>query len=288
MAGQKTELKREVADWQDYELLDSGDQMKCERFGAVTVVRPEPQALWSPARFDVWQQAAARFNQQGDDGSWQVTLTPPIDWKVNWEDLCFGLRLSSFKHTGLFPEQAINWSYLRAKLKPKAQLLNLFGYTGGVTLAGLSVGAAVVHVDASRPAIAAAKNNAELSGLADRPVRWIEDDVTKFVEREVRRKRVYDGIIMDPPAFGRGPNKELWYFETGLLPLLRLCRKILSPGGYLLVNAYSLGWPAVAVEQVVSNVFQKVQSLESIELVLPEKTERGFVLPAGITVRAII
>jgi len=281
-------LKREIAAWEDYELLDSGDQMKCERFGAVVAVRPEPQALWSPASSETWKRAAVRFSQQGDDGSWQVDAAPPDDWTVHWEDLRFGLRLSTFKHTGVFPEQAANWAYLRAVLKPGMQVLNLFGYTGGATLAALSAGAEAVHVDASRPAISAAKRNAELSGLADRPVRWIEDDVTKFTEREVRRGRSYDLIIMDPPAFGRGPDKELWRFEDGLRPLLRSCGKILKPGGHLLLNAYSMGYPAIAVEQAVRDIFPRAESVESVELALQENTARKFLLPAGITVRAII
>ncbi|MDD5251332.1 MAG: class I SAM-dependent methyltransferase [Patescibacteria group bacterium] len=286
MAGET--LNREIAVWQDYELLDSGDQMKCERFGAVVVARPEPHALWSPGLPEVWERAVARFEQRGEEGSWQVRNNPPDDWSVRWENLKFGLRLSSFKHTGVFPEQAANWAYLRGWLKPEAQVLNLFGYTGGATLAALSAGASVVHLDASRPAIAAAKHNAELSGFADRPVRWIEDDAATFVMREARRERIYDAIIMDPPAFGRGPNKELWRFESDLLPLLHSCRIILKPGGLLLLNAYSMGFPAIAVEQAVRDVFPDAASIESVELVLQEKSPRGFLLPAGITVRAVI
>ncbi|MFH1047080.1 MAG: class I SAM-dependent methyltransferase [Patescibacteria group bacterium] len=282
------DLKRDLAVWEDYELLDSGDRMKCERFGAVTVTRPEPQALWSPASPDVWRKSVARFSQQGEDGTWQVKAELPSEWTVRWENLRFGLRLSSFKHTGVFPEQAANWRYLREQVSTGDRVLNLFGYTGGATLAALSVGAEVVHVDASRPAIAAAKFNAELSGFSNRPVRWLEDDAVKFVEREARRERSYDCIIMDPPAFGRGPNKELWRFESDLLPLLLACRKILSPGGRLLVNAYSMGFPAVVIEQTVRTAFPTAKKIDSVELVLSEKSARGFVLPAGITVRAVI
>ncbi|HCC22285.1 hypothetical protein A2480_00270 [Candidatus Uhrbacteria bacterium RIFOXYC2_FULL_47_19] len=279
------ELKRERADWQEYELLDSGHQEKCERFGEVIVVRPEPQALWSPAGTEVWQQATVRFEQRGDDGNWRVIKEPPESWLVSWNQLRFGLRLSSFKHTGVFPEQAVNWAYLQSILKPGDQLLNLFGYTGGATLAALSAGAEVVHVDASRPAIAAAKHNAELSELADRPVRWIEDDVVKFVQREIRRERRYEVIVLDPPAFGRGPRGEVWRFEIGLQPLLFACRELLKPGGQLLLNAYSLGFPALVVEQVAREVFSEATSIESVELCLPEQAERGFLLPAGVTVR---
>jgi 23S rRNA (cytosine1962-C5)-methyltransferase len=281
----------ETVDWDDYQLLDSGHQMKCERFGGIILVRPEPQALWS-THFSLdqvggpWLQAAARFRQKGEEGSWEVFQEPPDDWSVRWRNLRFGLRLSSFKHTGLFPEQAANWSFLQEKLQPRMQALNLFGYTGGATLAALSAGASVVHVDASRPAIAAAKRNAELSGLSDKPVRWIEDDVHKFVQREIRRGSRYDCIVMDPPAFGRGPKKELWRFESGLLPLLQFSREILQPGGHLLVNAYSMGFPALAVEQAVRDAFPDAAWIESADLTLPETgTIRKFRLPAGIVVR---
>ncbi|MFH2062911.1 MAG: class I SAM-dependent methyltransferase [bacterium] len=286
MNNKPQQLKREVADWMDYELLDSGNQEKCERFGGVTVVRPEPQALWSPVRPEVWASATARFEQRGDDGSWRVKSEPPESWSAEWNGLRFGLRLSSFKHTGVFPEQAVNWAFLQENLRPDAKLLNLFGYTGGATLAALSAGAEVVHVDASRPAIAAARRNAELSGLADRPARWIEDDAMKFVQREVRRERRYDAIVLDPPAFGRGPKGEIWRFETGLRPLLAECARLLDADGILIVNAYSLGFPALVVEQTVREAFPSAVEVESVELTLPERTERGFLLPAGITVRA--
>lgn len=279
------DLRREIAVWEDYALLDSGDRMKCERFGAVTVARPEPQALWRPSSDAPWKTVQARFEQKGEEGNWDVKKAPPDDWTLRWEDLRFGLRLFTFKHTGVFPEQAVNWTYLRKHLRPGMRALNLFGYTGGATLAALSAGAEVVHVDASRSAIAAAKANAELSGLADRPVRWIEDDAMKFVAREARRERKYDAIIMDPPAFGRGPNKEVWRFDTGLLPLLAACRDIVAPGAHLIVNAYSMGFPAIVVEQAVRDAFPQAET-DTVELVLKESTDRGFLLPAGITVRA--
>ncbi len=282
------ELRRDIAVWKDYELLDSGDQMKCERFGSVVVSRPEPQALWSPSSDAAWKRVSALFEQDGDDGGWKVEGAEPSgDWTVGWEDLRFGLRLFSFKHTGLFPEQAANWAFLRANVKPGMKGLNLFGYTGGATLAMLSAGADVVHVDASRPAITSAKNNAALSGLAEKPVRWIEDDVTKFVAREVRRGNKYDVIVMDPPAFGRGPDKEVWRFESDLLPLFRACKEIVNPGARILVNAYSMGFPALVIEQTLRDVFPEAKT-ENIELALKESNERGFLLPAGITIRAVV
>lgn len=279
------ELKREIAKWEEYELLDSGDRQKFERFGSVIVARPEPQALWSPASLEAWSKAMARFEQQGEEGNWKIITPPPDDWSIAWETLRFGLRLFTFKHTGLFPEQAANWAHLRTTLKPGDNVLNLFGYTGGATLAALSAGAQVVHVDASRPAIASARANAVLSGLADKPVRWIEDDATKFVEREFRREHRYACIVMDPPAFGRGPDGEIWRFDTDLLPLLRAVAKILAPGGQLIVNAYSMGFPALVVEQAIRDAMPQAKT-ECIELVLQEKTPRAFLLPAGITVRA--
>lgn len=278
------ELKRDIAKWEDYELLDSGDRMKLERFGPVIVARPEPQALWAPANPAAWQQAMARFEQHGEDGNWKIVTQPPEDWTIQWEQLRFALRLFSFKHTGLFPEQAANWAHLRATLKPGMQVLNLFGYTGGATLAALSAGAEVVHCDASRPAIANGKQSAALSGLADKPVRWIEDDAQKFVAREIRRERKYDCIIMDPPAFGRGPGGETWRFDQHLLPFLKNVAQILKPGAQLLVNAYSLGFSATVVEQVIRDAMPNAKT-ESVELCLPEKSKRGFLLPAGITIR---
>lgn len=279
------DLKREIAQWADYELLDSGNLMKLERFGNVTLLRPEPQALWSPADETTWNRAMATYLQKGDEGSWKMQPNMPDTWTIDWEDLRFHLRLSSFKHIGLFPEQASNWAYLRTHVKPNDHVLNLFGYTGGATLAPLSVGAQVVHVDASKQAVAVAKANAELSGLADRPVRWLVEDAIKFVEREVRREHRYDIIVMNPPAFGRGPNKELWEFETCLLPLLQSTREILHPKGILLVNAYSMGLPAIAVEQAVRIALPQAE-IEAIELSLQESTSRGFLVPGGITIRA--
>lgn len=279
------DLKRDIAKWEEYELLDSGDRMKLERFGSVIVARPEPQALWSPATPEAWSQAMARFEQQGEEGNWKILAQPPQDWTIRWESLKFALRLFTFKHTGLFPEQAANWAHLRATLKPGDNVLNLFGYTGGATLAALSAGASVVHVDASRPAIANARANAALSGLAEKPVRWIEDDAKKFVEREFRREHKYECIVMDPPAFGRGPDGETWRFDTDLLPLLRATAKIIAPGGQLIVNAYSMGFPALVVEQAIRDAMPQAKT-ESLELVLQEKTPRAFLLPAGITIRA--
>jgi 23S rRNA (cytosine1962-C5)-methyltransferase len=281
-------LTRVTTPFKDYELLDSGDRRKCERFGDAVLVRPEPQALWSPSDPSLWASPNAVFTQKGGDsehGQWKILREPREPWTVRWGSIVLGLKFHTFKHTGIFPEQASNWAHLTENLRKGQKVLNLFGYTGGATLAALSAGAEAVHVDASRSAIASGKRNAELSGLADASVRWIEDDAMKFVDREVRRGNAYDCIIMDPPAFGRGPKNEVWKFEDGLLPLVRSCAKLLKPGGLMYVNAYSLGFPAIAVEQVVREVFPKAASIETVELTLKETAARGFVIPAGITVR---
>ena len=272
--------------WNDYELVDSGEFEKLERFGEVTFMRPEPQAIWTKQELSAkWQAADAVYSRTGQDGEWQFLRQIPKSWTIQWQDLTFQIRPTSFKHTGLFPEQAGNWQYIRENVKPGMSVLNLFGYTGGATLAALSAGAEVVHVDASKPVVTWAKENANLSNLGDKKVRWIEDDVMKFVGREIKRERDYDMIIMDPPAFGRGPEGELWKFEAHLPLLLELCKSILAPGGQLIVNAYSLGFPALTIENLVRGVFPEVHIKEVVELTLKE-SGRGFELPAGIAIRA--
>ncbi len=278
-------LKTETARWDEYQLLDSGHGLKYERFGDVTLVRPEFQALWAPENIKTWKRADATYIQEGDEGAWKVRTQLPEDWTLSYGDLSFGLRFSSFKHTGVFPEQASNWEAIKQVLKPGFKMLNLFGYTGGATLAGLSKGAEAVHVDASKPAISSAKFNAELSGLAKKPVRWILDDAPSFVAREARREHKYDLIVMDPPAFGRGPKKELWKFETDFLPLIQSCKAVLNPGATLMVNAYSMGFSARVIEQVVRDVFPGATT-EAVELTLKEETKRSFLLPLGVTIRA--
>ncbi len=281
------ELAREQAKWTDYELIDSGDFEKCERFGDVVMVRPEPQALWSKGDTVAWSAAKLIYAQKGRDGEWQKTSVVQDRWEITWEDLKFSIRPTSFKHVGLFPEQASNWKYLRSTLKPGMKVLNLFGYTGGATLAAASTGAEVTHVDASKPVVTWARENLELSGLGDRKVRWIEDDAQKFVAREIRRGNIYDAILMDPPAFGRGPEGELWQFEEHLPKLLADCAQILNQdSGLLLVNAYSLGYPALAIENLVRTAVPFAKDLSSIELTIKESSSRGFELPTGIVVRA--
>lgn len=280
-------LLREHAVWKDYELLDSGDFEKLERFGDIYMVRPEPQALWKKADPSVWSKAHLVYSRKGREGEWQSRQNVPESWQVAWENLKFHIRPTSFKHTGLFPEQASNWKYLRDHLKPGTKVLNLFGYTGGASIAAASVDADVTHCDASKPVVTWGRENLELSGLADKKCRWIVDDAQKFVAREVRRNNMYDAILMDPPAFGRGPDGEVWQFENHLPALLDECVKILNPDhGLLLVNAYSLGFPGLAVENMVKTAVPFAKQFETVELTLKESSLRGFELPTGVVVRA--
>lgn len=281
------DLQREAAVWQDYELLDSGDFEKLERFGDIYMVRPEPQALWKKADSSRWSSAHLVYSRKGREGEWQIKQDVPEAWEITWEDLRFSIQPTSFKHTGLFPEQASNWKYLRQQLKPGMKVLNLFGYTGGASLAAASVDAEVTHCDASKPVVTWAKDNLELSGLADKKVRWIVDDAQKFVARELRRGNQYDAILMDPPAFGRGPEGEVWQFENHLPQLLDDCAKILNPvHGLMLVNAYSLGFPGLAVENMVKTAIPIAKTFQTVELTLKETTQRAFELPTGVVVRA--
>ena len=280
-------LARESAVWSDFALLDSGRFEKCERFGDVVMIRPEPQALWEIGSEESWDAAHLAYKRQGREGEWNVKKTVPESWNITWEDLTFRIRPTSFKHTGLFPEQASNWAWIRENVKPGMKVLNLFGYTGGATLAAASAGAEVTHCDASKPVVTWGKENAELSGLSSKPIRWIVDDVQAFVAREIRRGNIYDMIFMDPPAFGRGPEGELWQFETHLPQLMIDCAKLLnSASGALLVNAYSLGFPALALENLVRTAVPFVRDIASVELTLREESPRQFELPTGIVVRA--
>ena len=291
-------LKREPAPgWKDYELLDTGDFEKCERFGSVVFVRPDPQVLWTRGwglgdgswntQENPWSSAHAVYARAGREGSWDMKKTMPEKWTMQWENLTFQIRPTSFKHTGLFPEQAGNWKYLREHLKDGMKVLNLFAYTGGASVAALSAGAEVTHVDGSKPVVTWAKENAKLSGLQDRKAHWVLEDVMTVVEREVKREHVYDAIIMDPPAFGRGPDGQLWKFEEHLPQLLSLCSKLLNKkSGLLLVNAYSLGYPALSIEQLVKTHVPFARVDEVVELTLKESSSRGFELPTGIVVRS--
>jgi 23S rRNA (cytosine1962-C5)-methyltransferase len=235
-----------AAGWGDYALLDSGDGRKLEGYGKITVVRPEPQCWWRPRLAEaVWAAADAQFDPNGeeDEGRWRLAGPVPADWDVGFGETRFKARLTAFRHLGFFPEQQPNWTFIDERVRSRGRpfrLLNLFGYTGVATLVAAAAGAAATHVDASKKAIAYARENAALSGLADRPVRWICEDARRYVQREVRRGALYDGILLDPPKYGRGPTGEVWRLHEDLAPLVRDCAALLSEDAdFLLVNAYA-------------------------------------------------
>lgn len=231
--------------WADYALIDSGGGRKLERYGPYTVVRPEPQCLWTPKLDEaVWAQADAVFDpsDEEDAGRWRFKGKPKETWPLGWGQVKYHGRFTAFRHLAFFPEQAANWTWLDARIRAAGQpkVLNLFGYTGVASLVCSAAGAAVTHVDASKKAVAWARENAELSGLTDRPIRWIVEDARRYVQREVRRGNRYDGIILDPPKYGRGPDGEVWKLFENLPELASLCAELLSENAsFLLLNAYA-------------------------------------------------
>ena len=279
----------------DYELLDSGEEEKLERYGSVVLARPDPQALWEKhLPTSEWQMADGlyvRSKGQGSaasrgQGDWKTKKDFPKQWEVDFGELTFQIRATSFKHTGLFPEQLSNWDWMRGKLKQGSRVLNLFAYTGGATLAAAQVGAEVTHVDASKTAVAWARENAELSGLGTKPIRWITEDVLAFLKREAKRGNKYDAIIMDPPAFGHGPKDELWKIEENLLGLMSLCEEVLSDEPlFVLMSGYAAGYSPLAFAYNLERFEKKWGGgVECGELSIQEShTKRE--LPCGIYAR---
>jgi len=268
--------------WQDYGLIDSGEGRKLERFGSVIVDRPEASALWRRRSPKLWPGADLVF-----DEAWRVLRPPPEPWIVRCPPvgLSAHLAMTPFRHVGIFPEQAAHWEWMTERLRARstpARVLVLFGYTGLTTLSLASAGAHVTHVDASRPAMMWARRNCATSGLVDRPIRWLIDDALAFVRREGRRRALYDGIVLDPPAFGRGPQGELWRFENDIAALLGECRKVLSPdAAFLLLNAYAV----IATGTLLANLLADVRSdgrIEAGELCL---SGGGRILPTGLFAR---
>ena len=246
--------------WADYALLDSGDGRKLERYGPYTVVRPEPQCFWSPRLPAAeWEDADAVFDpsDEEDAGRWRFKGQTDEAWMMSWGDVRFNARFTAFRHLAFFPEQAANWTWLRDRIaaaKEPPRVLNLFGYTGVASLACAAAGAQVTHVDASKKAIAWARENAEMSGLADRPVRWICEDARKYVQREVRRGSKYEGVILDPPKYGRGPTGEVWRLFEDLPELSRLCAELLSEkASFLILNAYAARVSGAALAGLLSD-----------------------------------
>ncbi len=280
--------------WQDYELLDSGDGEKLERFGAFTLRRPDPQILWQRSLPDSeWKAANASFLRTvGDKGNWHVTGKLPESWEVHWQDLISFARLSPFKHTGIFPEQSAHWQWMREiltedkKNRPEYQpnILNLFAYTGIASVVCACAGAKITHVDASRSSIGWAKQNQLASGLDERSIRWILDDVLKFVRREVSRGVIYDGIIMDPPVYGHGPTGEKWEFKESLPQLLELCQKLLAPKPlFCIINAYAVSTSAVTLGNLLEDMLGDKGKTEIGELALQQNS--GRMISTGIFAR---
>ncbi|HVZ75990.1 MAG TPA: class I SAM-dependent methyltransferase [Candidatus Paceibacterota bacterium] len=273
----------------DYELIDSGREEKLERYGNVLLSRPDPQALWNKASSpEEWAKADARYVRQGSEGKWEAGKDLPKEWPIEFGGLTFLIRLTSFKHTGLFPEQEPNWEWVREVIRGREEVkvLNLFGYTGGASLAAAQAGAQVTHVDASKTAVAWARENAILSGLADKSIRWITEDVMVFVGREIKRGNKYDFILMDPPAFGHGPNDELWKIEEDLLPLMEACEKLISdkPVG-ILVNGYAAGYSPLAFAYNLEPFARKYGGEVAYGDLTIEEREGKRALPCGIFAR---
>ncbi len=274
----------------EYELLDSGEREKLERYGAVTLSRPDPQALW-PKRLpeSEWEKRDGAFVRAKVDARWVFKSGVPEKWTIELGELRFWIRPSAFKHTGVFPEQVSNWKWIGEKIagaKRTVSVLNLFGYTGGATLAAAKAGAEVCHVDGSRVAIGWARDNAALSGLSEKPVRWILDDALAFVKREVKRGKKYDAIIMDPPAFGHGPKQELWKIETHMLELLSASYAALSKDPlFFLVNGYASGYSALAYRNNLTMLIEKFGGRVSMGELSIKESGSDRLLPAGIFAR---
>lgn len=279
------------ADWKDYELIDCDGGERLERWGSYILIRPDPQVIWSAGRSDPrWRKADGIYRRSSSGGGAWVESRLPEEWNIAYRDLIFRLKPMGFKHTGLFPEQAANWDWfseiIRAAGRP-VRVLNLFAYTGGATVAAAAAGASVCHVDSAKGMVAHAKENARLSGLGDAPVRYIVDDCLKFVERELRRGNRYDGIIMDPPSYGRGPSGEVWKLEESADRLVSLCAGLLSDEPlFFLVSSYTAGLSPLAVRYILDRrVTDRFGGFsEAGELALRVTSTRGF-LPCGSSVR---
>ena len=277
--------------WEDFELIDCSKGEKLERWGKYYLVRPDPQAIWeTPRRNEHWNVRDGRYQRsESGGGSWDKAALPE-SWQIRYGELRFNVRPMNFKHTGIFPEQACNWDWAMEKIrgaKRSVSVLNLFGYTGAATLACAKAGASVCHVDAAKGMVAWGRENAQLSGLADAPIRWIVDDCAKFVEREIRRGHRYDAIIMDPPSYGRGPGGEVWKLEKDLWPFVSLCAGVLSDDPlFVLINSYTTGLSPSVLSYVSESIFTRKYGghADSRELGLPV-TDSGLILPCGATCR---
>ncbi|MCR5665938.1 MAG: class I SAM-dependent methyltransferase [Eubacterium sp.] len=280
-----------IADqWKDYEIIDCSKKEKLERWGKYYLLRPDPQVIWdTPKNAAEWKKLNAHYHRSKKGGGEWEFFDLPKQWSIHYRDLTFQLKPFSFKHTGLFPEQAVNWDWCSEKIKQagrEIKVLNLFAYTGGATLSAAAAGAKVTHVDASKGMVTWAKENAVSSGLKDAPIRWLVDDCVKFVEREIRRQNHYDAIIMDPPSYGRGPKGETWKIEESLHHFVKLCAQLLSDDPlFFLINSYTTGLaPAVLTYLLETELKQYHGHVEADEIGLPV-TASGLVLPCGASGR---
>lgn len=277
--------------WKDYELLDTGDGMKLERWKDIILLRPDPQVIWPYSKEPDKKRIHAIYKRSSSGGgNWDFLKKVPDKWTVNWRDLTFTVRPMGFKHTGLFPEQAVNWDWMRDLIKKEDRqinVLNLFGYTGGATVACASAGAKVCHVDAAKNMVQIGKENLAASGLENAPVRWIVDDCLKFVQREIRRGNKYDGIILDPPSYGRGPGGELWHLEEMLYPFMENLVEILSDEPlFLLLNSYTTGLQPLVLRNVIEKtVCKKFGGSVTAEEVGLKTTNSNIILPCGASGR---
>lgn len=275
--------------WKDYELIDCSDGERLERWKDIILVRPDPQVIWKTPKTDrLWNNAHAVYNRSSTGGgSWTVNKKMPDVWQIGFNELKFNIKTMGFKHTGLFPEQAVNWEYLADVIKKAGRpikVLNLFAYTGGATVAALKAGASVTHVDASKGMTAWAKENAALSGVADKPVRWLVDDCIKFVAREIRRGNTYDIIIMDPPSYGRGPGGEVWKLENEIYSFVENCTHLLSENAVMmLINSYTTGLSPSVMQYILSETAGRRLGGKTIsdEIGIPVSSKPGRVLPCG-------
>lgn len=279
-----------IADkWEEYEVIDTSAGEKLERWGEYRLVRPDPQVIWATPKGKEWKKLNAHYHRSKQGGgSWEF-IDLPEQWSIHYRELTFQLKPFSFKHTGLFPEQAVNWDWCADKIKNAhrpVKVLNLFAYTGGATLSAAAAGASVTHVDASKGMVGWAKENAESSGLKEAPIRWLVDDCVKFVEREIRRGNHYDGIIMDPPSYGRGPKGEMWKIEESIYPFIELCTQLLSDEPlFFLVNSYTTGLQPAVLTYMLSTALKPYGGhVESSEIGLPVRAN-GLVLPCGASGR---
>jgi 23S rRNA (cytosine1962-C5)-methyltransferase len=276
-----------ASDWNDYQILDMANGEKLEKWNNITLVRPDPQIIWKQKTYpEKWKKADAKYSRSNTGGgAWNYNKKLPSAWQVKYKNLVFNIKPMGFKHTGLFPEQAVNWDWMINKIKStnkEIRVLNLFAYTGGATVACLSAGASVCHVDSSKGMVSWAKENVTSSGLQDRKVRYIVDDVVKFVNREIRRGNKYDAIIMDPPSYGRGTNGEVWKFEDNIYDLVELCSKVLTDKPlFFLINSYTTGISSMVLENILKLNIHAKGKFSNGEIGIPMQNS-NLVLPCGI------